>query len=584
MRKLSLLLASLLFNLSLFTVNSANAQANTDSCRANFERLPNTTSNPLYATFKALPWHSNEKRPEIICWHFGDGSDTCINYDPTALDNYIVNHLYEHPGNYNICVRIRYQGGCIAEKCKLQTIGNPDSCHADFETSLIAGTPLGRRFTAIPWHNNNKKPYMVCWRFGDGTDTCIQYPPTYSGLYGVTHIYSAPGNYEVYVIIKYEGGCEATRCRVVQVGNADSCHADFERILLNSTADPLTVHLKAIPSHNHNKKPKTICWKFGDGKDTCINYPENYAGQYVVGHQYNHTGVYNVCVKIVYYGGCEATKCRLTVIGAQLMCSVRLFEMAPSATSLTRAFYIVPASPFPNNRPKRICWYFGDGTDTCVVVDFNSTTPSYSIIHTYPAPGVYKACVKVLFTNGCVAEDCKEVVIRSRTEICGGYQLDSLINPHTYLFKGFSIHNPNDHVVSYWWTFGDGSMGSGQQVTHTYAAPGEYRVCLLINTEKGCESRICNTVRVAGNVTSVLQLSPNPVVNILHAQFYSTHNEMMNIKIINSNGVVVRSYTRNAVIGLNNWDFVDVGSLTPGVYSFIVQSPNQFASAIFFKQ
>jgi hypothetical protein len=190
--------------------------------------------------------------------------------------------------------------------------------------------------------------------------------------------------------------------------------------------------------------------------------------------------------------------------------------------------------------------------------------------------------VKVLFVNGCTASDCVEVAIRSFTDLCGGYFTDSLMNPRTYVFKGYSIHKPDDAVISYRWTFGDGSSGNGETITHTYNAPGIYRVCLFINTEKGCETKICNDVRVAGENEARLQLTPNPVINILHAVFYSTHNEPVKIKIINANGVVVREYSRDAVVGANTWEF-DVSGLLPGVYSFVVQSPDQFASGIFFK-
>jgi hypothetical protein len=47
---------------------------------------------------------------------------------------------------------------------------------------------------------------------------------------------------------------------------------------------------------------------------------------------------------------------------------------------------------------------------------------------------------------------------------------------------------------------------------------------------------------------------------------------------------MVRSYVRNANVGINTWAFNDVATLPTGVYSVIVQSPNQFATAIFFKQ
>ena len=675
MRKFYSLLTGMALTLLCLQTNAQNIP---DSCGADFERIQSTTNNPLQAYYRALPRHNHDKRPEQICWNFGDNHDTCINYNPGTSNNYVVSHTYANAGVYTVCVRIQYQGGCVAEKCRPQAIGEQDSCRANFETSLIASTPLARHFTAIPWHNQNKKPIRICWNFGDNHDTCIQYSNTYTGTYGVNHVYehqgtynvcvnilydggceshycrsmvvsspdscradferipttannpllayyralpwnsndkrpeqicwnfgdnhdtcinydpgttnnyvvshhySQPGVYNVCVRIKYQGGCIAYKCKPQVIGEPDSCRADFERIPVSAGTSPLLAYYRALPWHNHQRKPAQICWTFGDGKDTCIQYPENYTGSYVVSHRYEHHGIYEVCVKINYYGGCESRKCRNVNISLYNdLCRVHLFEITPSVTSLTRGFYFVPISTA--GRPRRICWKFGDGTDTCLVVDSNGTQVPFFISHTYPGPGVYRACVNVLFSGGCIAEDCKEVIIRSLTGICGGYYTDSLINSHSYSFKGFSIHNPNDAVTGYRWTFGDGTSGLGQQVTHNYNQPGIYRVCLLINTEKGCETRICNDVRIGGTTLSVLQLSPNPVINELHVLFYSTHTETVTIKIINATGVVVRNYTRNAVIGPNNWDF-DVAGLLPGVYSLVVQSPNQFASGIFFKQ
>jgi hypothetical protein len=206
----------------------------------------------------------------------------------------------------------------------------------------------------------------------------------------------------------------------------------------------------------------------------------------------------------------------------------------------------------------------------------------FFIRHTYPGPGVYRACVKILFHEGCIAYDCREVVIRSFSNVCGGYMMDSLAGPRTYVFKGFSIHNPNDQPVGFRWTFGDGGAATGQEVKHTYNAGGDYEVCLYIKTTLGCETRICKTVRVPGNNEPALHLSPNPVITTLHVEFFSTHTEQVNIKIVNASGIVVRSYVRNVIVGSNNWD-VDLSSLLPGIYSFVLQSPNQLSSAIFLK-
>ena len=83
----------------------------------------------------------------------------------------------------------------------------------------------------------------------------------------VRHTYREPGQYEVCVKIIYFGGCEAYKCKQINVG--EFCRADFEKLPVNTTADPLVAHFKALPFHSQDKKPKTICWKFGDGKDTC---------------------------------------------------------------------------------------------------------------------------------------------------------------------------------------------------------------------------------------------------------------------------------------------------------------------------
>jgi hypothetical protein len=555
-----------------------------DSCGADFERIVSSNASPLRAYFKALPYHNNNKKPSRICWHFGDGTDTCLNYTDSASGPYVVSHDYAHAGVYEVCVRILYFGGCEATKCHNITVEAPDSCGADFER-IVSSTapPLRAYFKALPRHNNNKKPSRICWHFGDGTDTCLNYTDSFTGPYVVAHNYTHGGFYEVCVRILYFGGCEATKCHNITIGVPDSCGADFERIVASS-ANPLLNYFRALPFHSNNNKPSRICWRFGDGSDTCINYTAAYTGQYAVSHRYNQPGNYEVCVNILYFGGCEARKCRIIQVPPPAPgCIVHLFEIVPSITSLVRGFVAIPQSnATPPARPVRVCWYFGDGTDTCWMIPAGSILP-LTIRHTYPAPGEYRACVKVLFDGGCLAEDCREIVIRGAHNICGGYMTDSLTGPRTLRFRGFSIHAPNDEVVSYRWTFGDGATGTGQDVTHEYAHSGDFNVCLYIVTRLGCETRICKTIRVPGNNEPQLHLTPNPVVSIINVDFFSTHTEQVSVRILNNNGTQVRSFSKNVTVGPNNWTH-DLSNLLPGLYSFVIQSPNQLASAIFIKQ
>jgi PKD repeat protein len=515
-------------------------------------------------------------------WTFGDGSSQRT----AALAN--SEHTYANAGTYTVCLKIyRYTSSSgndstlTGELCKSLTLQNTtaDSCSANFTDTIPATTPLTKIFTARPWHNHDKRAEEICWNFGDGHDTCISYNPALSNNYSVYHTYAQPGQYNVCVKIRYQGGCVSQYCRGVQIG--DECRIDFHTEPVS--ASPLSRYFIADLWHLFQKKPLRICWQFGDGKDTCIQYPTTFTGPYAVSHNFPNAGQYNVCVKVLYDGGCESHNCKPIIITPPQgdSCTVKIFQISSSNNNLEKRFYALTA---PNRVAERICWNFGDGTDTCINLQNPVTQQSLTIVHHFPGAGVYHVCAKVLYAGGCVATNCVEIVIRSNTNLCGGFMTDSLAGPKKVLLRGYSIMNSNDQVVSWRWTFGDGSSGAGQQVVHEYPQGGDYEVCLYIKTTLGCETRICKHVTVRGELNAPqLQLTPNPVTTTLHALFNSMFTEQVTITIRNANGVVVRTYTRSAVSGMNNWEF-NMGDLPAGIYSVIVNSPHQLANALFFKQ
>lgn len=231
-----------------------------ETCLANFE-VSNAASSPLTKKFTAIPWHSEQNRPAYICWEFGDGTDTCIQYSNTNPGLYTVAHHYQQPGSYEVCVKIVYAGGCVSRHCKEIIV--EEFCRADFEKFPITATvnPLDIIFKALPWQSENKKPKRICWYFGDGRDTCIEYPANYTGAYVVRHKYRETGLYQVCIKIFYDGGCEAGQCKGVQITRSDRCGADFERIPTVSANDLLVVGFEAVPPDTNNNVPKVICWK-----------------------------------------------------------------------------------------------------------------------------------------------------------------------------------------------------------------------------------------------------------------------------------------------------------------------------------
>ncbi|HWN88351.1 MAG TPA: PKD domain-containing protein, partial [Chitinophagaceae bacterium] len=504
-----------------------------EECRANFE-VSSEASSPLTKKFVAEPWHSEQKRPVYICWKFGDGKDTCIQYSNTNPGPYTAVHHYQQPGVYEVCVRIVYQGGCEATKCKLVYVTIPDACRADFEKLALIPTisPLHVAFKALPWHNNNKKPKKICWTFGDGRDTCIEYSTTYTGSYLVTHRYNHPGTYEVCVKILYDGGCEASKCKPVQINEPDRCGADFERIPVINTNDLLVAGFKAIPSHNNNKLPKVICWKFGDGKDTCIEYAQNFSGPYTVRHRYNVPGTYTVCVKITYYGGCEAYKCKAIVVTRPDECRADFEKLAISLSNnpLTVTY---KALPWHNNnkKPKQICWKFGDGKDTCISYTENYTG-SYLVRHTYHEPGQYEVCVKIIYFGGCESYKCKRI---NAGEFCRAdfekLPVNTTADPLVAYFKALPFHSQDKKPKTICWRFGDGkdtcisypeNFAGIYGVRHEYDHPGQYEVCIKITYYGGCEAYKCKTIRLGEPIRCKADFERIPISTVnnpLHVAF-----------------------------------------------------------------
>lgn len=519
-------------------------------------------------------------------WIFGDGNQQIT----APLAN--TEHRYANARTYTVCLKIykytvNHDSVVTADICKTVTLAAAvDRCEAGFEHAAAANSLLTQVFVAKPGHNNSKRPELICWNFGDQHDTCIHYNPAQTYNYAVYHTYRERGLYKVCVTIKYQGGCQASYCNEVQLGRTDSCTVGYRTEAADNS--PLVRYFIAQPWNSLGKKPLRVCWKFGDGKDSCIQYNTSAPASYVVRHEYAHSGKYEACVSVLFDGGCEAHFCKVETVGEPPApqpdtCFVELQEATTRTSNFERKFY---AGLTPGKVPLKICWRFGDGRDSCVSLSHPPTDGQLTMTHIYPAPGRYEVCAQVWYDGGCTAHKCRVVEISSTSSnICGGFMTDSLVDPKTVVFKGFGIQNANDHVISWQWSFGDGMGGSTQQIQHSYVNKGQYEVCLAIRTDRGCQTKICKLLDLQSTdgTNARLVLSPNPVGAILHAVFYSSQEQDVNIFIYNANGVLVKTFKKHASAGANNWEF-ETSGLTSGVYSMVVQSGNQVASAVFFKQ
>ena len=294
----------------------------------------------------------------------------------------------------------------------------------------------------------------------------------------------------------------------------DSCAANLvsSNATINFTTSPCpsvtaqgttTLNGTIVTALNTGSLNDSILWNWGDGNSSIGNS---------VSYSYSTPGIYSV-QQIAYNdcGNSDTLSTTLTICGAVAA------NFGFSGQGSTRLF----SSNTSVGVALSYAWNFGDGSSS------TSANPS----HTYVSAGSYTVTLTV--TDACGTVD----VTTSAIDIC-----QTIIPNFTNTFSGstFTFSAQPAGLSNYDWNFGDGSTGSGLNVTHTYSSIGTYYVTL-------------NCTDTCGGSYSVLDtVSTCPALNA---------NFNFNIASSGSNGMLVQFFANvSGSLGLI-WDWGD-GSQT----------------------
>lgn len=126
-------------------------------------------------------------------------------------------------------------------------------------------------------------------------------------------------------------------------------------------------------------------------------------------------------------------------------------------------------------------WYFGDGD--------SSSTPDPT--HAYADAGTYNVTLVAWSDNGCRGEVTQTVTIYDNPT--ADFTFDNVCQNETFSANDRSSV-ANGSIVSWFWTFGDGSTSTDQNPTHNYATSGTYDVTLTVTTDNGCTHTVSKEV------------------------------------------------------------------------------------------
>ncbi len=403
-----------------------------------------TPLSPVAGGLITLTGSATGTLPIDYTWNFGDGG--------TAVGP-LVTHTYASAGNYTITMVAANNCGAITITHTLVVTPACDPAqNAAFDWTPLnpaAGEPITLTGSAT-----GTLPIAYSWNLGDGI--------TATGSI-VTHSYAAAGNYTVTLVAANACGVAAVTHTLVVIPACDPVSSvDFSW----TPPTPRIGEAITLTGSATGTLPISYSWDLGDGAT---------ATGAVITHSYAAAGRYTVTLVAVNACGTASVAHVIEVVVGCLPPGGVGFSWAPltPTVGVTVTMY---ASLITGTGPLNYAWDWGDGA-------IGSGNPAD---HVFAAPGSYIVLLTV--SNGCGEATVSHTVVVSAA--CAPVDQPAFswapLTPTVGVTVTFSGSAQGSPPLTYSWAFGDGGMGSGASVTHTFAAAGTYVVTMTV--VNGCGS------------------------------------------------------------------------------------------------
>jgi PKD repeat protein len=235
-------------------------------------------------------------------------------------------------------------------------------------------------------------------------------------------------------------------------------------------------------------------WDFGDG--TTANGP-------VIDHTYVQAGNYTARLTVFDKDGAQGTDTATVQVRGANQTPLAVIKGPGGGRTGENLSFSGSESRDPDGNIVSYTWNFGDGT----------TANGVNVSHSYSQPGDYHLTLTVVDNGGAIGSSGMNVHIdwaarEPLAKISGstGGLVGTPLN-----FSGSDSSDPDGSIVSYTWDFGDGTTGSGVDVSHTYTAYGTYQVTLTVTDNDGLTGQTTRTVTIDEIIQ--IELPPTAVMN-----------------------------------------------------------------------
>jgi len=289
-----------------------------------------------------------------------------------------------------------------------------------------------------------------------------------SSVQNPSHTYTATGVYQVALQAFNTAGYNSMRkTGYITVTAISPPVANFIGTPTTGTA-PLTVTFTDISTNT----PTAWNWSFGDGSSVNSTFKNPV-------HSYASAGNYSVSLTVTNAAGSDSkTVANYITVSSAVVAPVANFLGTPTTGT---APLTVTFTDLSTNTPTAWSWSFGDGSTV------NSTVKNP--VHSYSSAGNYPVSLTVTNAAG---SDTKRVanyitvssgVVAPVSNFFGTPTTGTV--PLTVTFTDTSINSP----TAWNWSFGDGSLSSVQNPSHTYNSTGTYTVSLTATNAYGSDTK-----------------------------------------------------------------------------------------------
>ncbi len=342
-------------------------------------------------------------------------------------------HTYLFPGTFQVCLEVTNSCG---------TISVCDSITVSCAPPAAGFSAFAGNLTLLFEDNSTGNPDLWLWDFGDGATSDFPNP---------SHTYAGPGTYQV--CLRVSNLCGFTQvCQTLNV----TCQPPAAAFSIQIAG--LNLSLTDLTFNNPTQWNWTIN---GEPVSSQQNPQLTLPG----------AGVYVICLQASSLCGTSATVCQ--TISATCPIPVAAFNF--EANGLEVSF-----SDLTTGSPNTWNWTFGNGASS------SQQNPQV----TYAAPGAYRVCLQVANACGPGTQFCLDLTVSCAAPAAG---FDIQVEGLTVRLTDQSDGNPTQWA----WTFGNGEGSAAQNPQVTYAAPGDYLICLEASSICGTGAQVCQSVTVS---------------------------------------------------------------------------------------